>query len=247
MKWEELTWVDIGDMIKKIATVILPVGSVEQHGPHLPLACDTIGAYMFSLEIAKHFDGKILVLPPIYYGVSEHHMDFPGTITVSPETLIRLVVEIAESLSRHGVKRLIIINGHGGNTDALNIAIRRIHTQLHMNVSLINPWELISDVIEETLESDVYGHACEFETSLAFVEMPELVRVDRIKDPKIRSIGRYFDIWGKNRAHTPWRTKDFTDTGSIGYPSKATKEKGMKLWKSMLERTIEFIRRFIST
>ena len=178
IEWEKFTWVEIKDSLPRIKAVILPVGSIEQHGPHLPLACDSLGAYKLSKEVAEKLNGEVLVLPPIFYGVSEHHMDFPGTITVRSETLISIIYDIAESIKRTGISKLIIINGHGGNIPALSIAIRKIQTDLGITVVLINPWELISDVIQEVIESDVWGHACEFETSLALIEMPELVRKD---------------------------------------------------------------------
>lgn len=244
--WEKNTWLEIKEKLPHIKAVILPVGSIEQHGPHLPLGCDTIGAYKLSQFIASALKEDVLVLPPIYYGVSEHHMDFPGTITISADTLIAIVYEIGVSLHHFGVKKMIIINGHGGNVHALSIAIRKISEKLGMQVVLINPWELINDIIEKTLETKIWGHACEFETSLAMVEMPELVRYDKIIDPNIKKPGiKYVAIWEKNRVHVPWRTRDFTDTGSIGFPSKATKEKGEKLWKAMLDRTLEFVRSFI--
>ncbi len=245
IEWEKHTWMEIEKAIRKTRAAILPVGSIEQHGPHLPLACDTIGAYKLSLEIARRLKDKILVLPPIYYGVSEHHMDFPGTITLRPETLISLVFDIAESLRRHGMVRLIIINGHGGNTSALLLVIRSIREKLGMEVVLINPWELIKDVIEQVIESKIWGHACEFETSLAYIEMPELIRVDKIIDPEIRTPHPYAAIWERNIVHFPWRTKDFTNTGSIGFPSKATREKGEKLWSAIVERVLGFVRDFI--
>jgi len=245
LEWELHSWDEIRDLIPRLRAVILPVGSVEQHSYHLPLATDSIGAYKISLEAAKRFGGSILVLPPIYYGVSEHHMDFPGTITISPETLLRLVCEIAISLKRHGIRTLIIINGHGGNISVLSEAVRRLRFEFDMNALLINPWELISDVIEETLESDVWGHACEFETSVALVEMPDLVRTDKIVDPHLRSLGKYFDPASKNRAIYPWRTKDFSDTGALGYPSKASREKGEKLVSAMIDRTVEAIKEFL--
>ncbi len=244
-EWELHSWDEIRDLIPRLRAVILPVGSVEQHSYHLSLATDTVGAYRISKEVAKHFGGSILVLPPIYYGVSEHHMDFPGTITISSETLLRLVCEIADSLKRHGIRTLIIINGHGGNIGVLSEAVRKLRFEYGMNALLINPWELILDVIEETLESDVWGHACEFETSVALVENPKLVRLDKIVDPKLRRLGKYFDLKSKNRVVYPWRTKDFTDTGALGYPSKASKEKGEKLFSAMVERTVEAIEEFL--
>jgi len=246
--WEDYTWDEIEKLIPKLKAVILPVGSCEQHSLHLPLGTDTFSVIKLSEDIAKELEGQVLVLPPIWYGVSPHHMNFPGTITISPETLMALVYEIAESLYRHGVERMIIINGHGGNIDALKLVIRRISDDLGMKVVLINPWELISDVIEKVVESKIWGHACEFETSTALIEIPDKVRVNKIRKPNIR-IPKipYMALWEKNKVITPWNTDDFTDTGAIGDPTKASKEKGEKLYKAMFERTLDFIKKFIES
>jgi len=241
--WEKNTWPEIKDKLTKIKAVILPIGSIEQHGPHLPLACDTIGAYKLSQSIASELKENVLVLPPIYYGVSEHHMDFPGTITISTDTLISIVYEIASSLRRFDIKKIIIINGHGGNIPALNIAIRKINENLHMQAILINPWELITDVTEKVLETKIWGHACEFETSIALRIIPEKVVRDKIVDPEL-------NIKAHERIEKfiyPWHTKEITNTGSIGYPSKASYEKGERLYNEMLRKTIEHIKNFIGS
>ena len=111
---------------------------------------------------------------------------------------------------------------------------------------LVNPWELIGDVIKELLESKVWGHACEFETSVAMVEIPDKVRIEKIKKPKIKEPKvTYFAIWEQVKVIIPWNTDEFTDTGSIGDPTKATREKGEKLFNAMYERTLDFIKKFI--
>ncbi|MCR8433462.1 MAG: creatininase family protein [Candidatus Korarchaeota archaeon] len=246
-EWGFCSWDEIKNAIPRLRAAILPIGSTEQHAYHLPLITDTISAYKFSLEVAKNFGGSILVLPPVYYGVSEHHMDFPGTITISSETLIRLVCEIANSLAKHGVRAIIIINGHGGNTNALSEAVRKLKFEYKINALLINPWELINDTVKEILESDVWGHACEFETSIMLFEEPNLVRLNKVIDPKLRHLGKHLDFRSKSRAIYPWRTIEFTDTGALGYPSRASREKGERLFSAMLKQTIEAIEEFLKT
>jgi len=244
--WQDLTWDEVKESLGKIKAVILPIGSCEQHSLHLPLGMDTYSSLVLSEKIAKELKGAVYVLPPIWYGVSPHHMNFSGTITISPETLISITVEIAKSLKRHGLKRLIIINGHGGNVAALSIALRKIREEVGIDAVLVNPWELIGDVIKELLESKVWGHACEFETSVAMVEIPDKVRIEKIKKPKIKEPRvTYFAIWEQVKAIIPWNTDEFTDTGSIGDPTKATREKGEKLFNAIYERTLDFTKKFI--
>jgi len=244
--WYDLTWDEVKEKLPNIGTVILPVGSCEQHSLHLPLGTDTYSAIHLSEKVAEALKGKVYVLPPIWYGISPHHMNFPGTITLSEDTLISLVLDIAYSLKQHGIEKLVIINGHGGNIPALTIALREIRDGLGMKAALINPWLFISDITEKVLESKIWGHAGEFETSTAFVDMPGKVRVSKIKKPVIKEPKTpYTAIWEKDKVITPWNTDEFTDTGAIGDPTKASKEKGEKLFNAMLERTIKFIKSFI--
>ena len=235
--WNHYTWKEIEELDRNVI-LLLPIGSCEQHSLHLPLGMDYFSAERLAEDIAKKNE-KIYVLPGIPYGVSEHHMDFRGTITLRPETLINIVEDIVGSLHKHGFNNIVIINGHGGNTSPLEVAIRNIKEKMGVKVYLINPWELARDVIDETLESDVWGHACEFETSEALYIIPDLVRKEKIEDPQINK--EMHELIGK--AHMPWHTIEITNTGSLGYPTKASKEKGEKLYKAMLERTIELIKR----
>ncbi len=116
----ELTWPQAKSRFKEVDIALLPVGAIEQHGPHLPLDADAFDANYLARKIAEACrNPKPIVLPLVAYGVSYHHEDFSGTISVSPETLSQLIYEIGMSASRHGVTKLIIINGHGGNSPAL--------------------------------------------------------------------------------------------------------------------------------
>jgi hypothetical protein len=115
--------------------MLLPVGAVEQHGPHLPLDTDAFDADYLARRVAEACsDPKPLVLPAISYGVSYHHADFTGTISIANETLARLVYEIGISVSRNGIQKLVIINGHGGNSPALNYAAQKINRDAHIFV-----------------------------------------------------------------------------------------------------------------
>ncbi|MEM2102567.1 MAG: creatininase family protein, partial [Candidatus Bathyarchaeia archaeon] len=121
----EMAWPDVQEFLANHNVAIVPVGSNEQHGPHLPLDTDAYDAFWLSLKAAEKA-GCALVAPPIYYGVSMHHMDFPGTVTLSPHTLEKLAYEVATSLVRHGFRKIVFENGHGGNTQALESAAQRV-------------------------------------------------------------------------------------------------------------------------
>src|SRR5690606_33149988 len=121
----ELTWPEVEELVKRCQTVVIPLGAIEQHARHLPLATD----YLAVLEVAKEAARRvnIAVAPSIMAGVSPHHMGFPGTISLSEETFAAVVFETAASLARHGFRRIILLNGHGGNDLALVNATARIN------------------------------------------------------------------------------------------------------------------------
>jgi len=247
MWWQDLTWDEVKKLITNIQTAILPIGSCEQHSLHLPLGMDTYSVLSMAKKLSEDLEGKVFILPPIWYGFSPHHMKFTGTITLSYETLMNLVYDIAKSLAYHGIKKLIILNGHGGNIAPLTLTLRRIKDELELTAVLVNPWELAGDEIKEIIESKIWGHACEFETSVAFVEIPEKVRQNKIKKPRIITPNvKHFAFWEKEHVVYPWDTDEFTDTGSIGDPTRASNEKGEKIFNAMYIKTLKFVKKFIS-
>ena len=120
MHWEELTSAEIGALDRDRAVVILPLGSVEQHGNHLPIGTDTMLAEAVSRAAAEASGGTV-VMPPPWYGFSAHHMRFPGSITLRAETLLALVEDVVASLVRHDFRRILIVNGHGGNNGLIDV------------------------------------------------------------------------------------------------------------------------------
>ncbi|MDI6690273.1 MAG: creatininase family protein [Candidatus Bathyarchaeota archaeon] len=147
----ELTWMDVKEFLTIHNVVIVPVGSCEQHGPHLPLDTDAYDAFWLSMKAAEKAQCA-LVAPPIYYGVSPHHMDFSGTVTLTPYTLEQLAYEVACSLTKHGFKKILFENGHGGNAPALEAAAQRIKTDTDAFVA-IDTVSLIPDFIEKYIET----------------------------------------------------------------------------------------------
>jgi creatinine amidohydrolase len=229
----ELTWVDVEEFLKKHQTVIVPVGSCEQHGPHLPLDTDAYDAFWLSLKAAEKAQCA-LVAPPIYYGVSLHHMGFPGTVTLNPQTLEQVAYEIGLCLVKHGFKRILFENGHGGNTSALEAAAQRIKAETEAFVA-IDIVSLIPDFIEQFIETPYDAHAGEFETSTSLANREKAVVKERIAKPQITLPKlKYTKIGFKEagpKVSWAFRTKEISSTGVIGDPTKASKEKGEKAWK----------------
>jgi creatinine amidohydrolase/Fe(II)-dependent formamide hydrolase-like protein len=239
----ELTWVDVEEFLTKHNVVIVPVGSCEQHGPHLPIDTDAYDAFWLSMKAAEKARCA-LVAPPIYYGVSIHHMDFPGTVTLTPYTLEQLAYEVACSLTKHGFKKILFENGHGGNTPALEAAAQRIKTDTNAFIA-IDTVSLIPDFIEKHIETPYDAHAGEFETSTTLANREKFVIKERIKKPKItRPKSKYTKIGLKEtgpKVSWSFRTKEISETGVIGDPTKASKEKGEKAWKLAIERLADLL------
>lgn len=237
MFWFDLTWDEVDRLDKDKVVVVLPIGSCEQHSLHLPLGMDTYSVIHMSRDLVEKFGGKVVVLPPLWFGASEHHMDFPGTITLSNETLISVIKDVVKSVVKHGFKKILILNGHGGNTDPVKIALRDLRVEENINVELVNPWTLADEEIKKILESEIWGHACEFETSEAMYIIPDKVRSEKIRDPNLN-----LELWNKiKKRNIPWHTKDITDTGSLGYPTKASREKGEKLYRAMFDKVVSIV------
>jgi len=248
----EMTSEEAGKALKEADFVVLPTGSVEQHSKHLPLGTDSIRVTHYSAYLAEHPDGlKFVVLPTLYYGLSEHHIHFPGTITLKLETYIDLISDIAWSLKQHGVKRLLIINGHGGNGSALGLARLRIEREIGLETYFLGqPTSFSGDLLREFAGEEIYGHSGLWETSEMLHFRPDLVRKDKIKKqemarPGLRGSGSIWDEERKTvRAITrqaPYYEQNWID-GGIGDPGIATAEFGRKLKEESTKRTVKALK-----
>ena len=237
----ELTWPEARTRFKQVDVALLPVGSIEQHGPHLPLDCDSFDAEYLAIKVAENcMDPKPLVLPLMPYGVSYHHEDFSGTISVSPETLSKLVYDIGMSAARHGVTKLVIINGHGGNSPSLHFAAQMINRDAHI-FTCVDTGETSDPDISAMAETPNDVHAGEIETSTALATRPDLVRLEAAKKfvPKFSS--RYLNFTSKRRVEWYARTSKISQTGVLGDPTKGNAEKGERMWDIMIKRLVEFV------
>lgn len=239
----ELTWVDVKNFLAKHNIAIIPVGSCEQHGPHLPLDTDAYDAFWLSLKASEKAQCA-LVAPPIYYGVSLHHIDFHGTITLNPHTLEQTAYEIALSLVKHGFKKMVFENGHGGNNPALEAAIQRIKMDTDAFV-VLDSVSLIPDFIATSIETEYDAHAGEFETSTSLANREKFVVKERIGRMQIKlPESKYTKIGLKSsgpKVSWGFRTREISQSGVIGDPTKASKEKGEAAWKLAIERLADLL------
>lgn len=226
--WEELTWKEIDELRKKLDMVILPIGSTEQHGPHLPLNVDILVPY----EVAKRVSAEtgVPVLPPIVYGASRTHKRFPGSIWVSSETLYRIFVDICKCLYAQGFKKILAINGHGTNIWPLKSAWDTLRFELpDIQIKVISWWEFLEESMQKRVFEDG-DHANTMETSITLYLRPDLVHMDRaVDEPMIRCL---FD----------YRVDQRSKSGVVGKPSLASAEYGETLIKTVCKAAIKFVK-----
>ncbi len=214
---------------------IVPIGSTEQHGPHLPFGTDAIIAESVSLEVADRLKDKlnILVVPTIRIGCSAEHMDFPGTLSLRLETMISLIKDVCASLSAHGIKKIVLLNAHGGNTSLLKGIIHQLRREIDALVVVVDTWSISSDVLAEIRESPTGGavHAGEAETSLMLALDESLVKWAEARSelPRMDSENKYFRVEKPRYVSFSWCTADISRSGVIGDPTKANEEKGRRI------------------
>ncbi len=239
--WGELTWPEAKERLQQVDTALLPVGSVEQHGPHLTLDTDAFDANYLALRIADACsDPKPLVLPHISYGVSYHHDEFKGTVSISNDTLAKLVYDIGISVSRNGIKKLVIINGHGGNSPALNYAAQMINRDAHIFVC-VDTGETSDVDIYALVETPNDVHAGEIETSTALAVRPHLVKMDQARREVPEFSSRYLDFTSKRGVLWYAYTRKISSSGVMGDPTKANAEKGKKIWEMMITHLVGLV------
>jgi creatinine amidohydrolase/Fe(II)-dependent formamide hydrolase-like protein len=237
----DLTWPEAGKYLETMDVALLPVGSIEQHGPHLPLDTDAFDAEYLALEVAKACSSpRPLVFPLIPYGVSYHHRDFKGTVDVSPDSLASMVYDVGMSAARNGIAKLVIINGHGGNDPALNFAAQKINRDAHI-FTCVDTGQTSDADIEALTETHNDVHAGEIETSTSLAIRPDLVRMDKIRRFVPRFSSRYLDFSSSRSVNWYARTVKLSSSGVLGDPTKATREKGEKMWAVMIKNLVELV------
>lgn len=220
----ELTQPEIAGQLKQNPLVILPCGSTEQHGPHLPTGTDTFAANAISHAVAEQIDG--LVLPPASLGVTPMHMPFEGTITLRPETFIRVVMETCVSTANHGAKYLLILNWHEGNVPSLAIAAEALHREHGLSVITVQACYVAEELYGPSCNGLTHGG--EIEALAVLAHRPDLVHLDRIDYSSDHALGHKMDKLRRTRTFQPVLTdiRSIAPTGWFGSPQHATVEKG---------------------
>lgn len=247
---QELTWEDVADYLKTNDIAICPIGSTEQHGPAGPLGVDSYAAIAVAEDAARQ--AGVLVTPPLWFGDSPHHLEFPGTISLRTETLVAVAKDIIHSLARNGFKKIILVNGHkGANNPALITACRTIHQYELPGVllALVDPLYIGKGVAH--IKEAVEHHAGELEISHVWYKHPHLIKAEKLTAEAVdmKAIASPFahnDLFfgSGDSIEVFWNSKEqkaFTPSGSFSDSSKASAEKGKEYHEYMVANLVRFI------
>jgi creatinine amidohydrolase len=241
----EMTWPEAREALAQAKVALVPVGSFEQHGPHGTFEVDTGRAHGFGRLLAAWLYPRAVLAPTINLGVSYHHINFPGTITLRPETFIAAVYDVVWSLHQHGVDRFLILNGHGGNIPALGVVIVKLREELGIKVAWTSFTSLGREVIDTEVTSESDGHACEGEMSQALYLAPHTVRQEALAPGEYKGYPYRHLGEGYNLGYS-YRFDEITANGALGDATKASWELGQAIIEAALEKAVEFLEDFIA-
>lgn len=243
-----MTWPEVQQCLESTCTVLVPVGAIEQHGPHMPLDTDVFISQNICELSAKACQEKQVFVPvasPITYAVSWYHMNFPGTVSIPQRLFIDYVYEICKCLNSHGFKKIILVNSHGGNSEALTVASNLLHENLGERIYIARWREMASDIVKEIDTGGI--HCDEIETSLALalgqrVEMQLAGKEAFNRYETLSKKGRAVSKLVKYDAHHKGPfinvSRDYineiSDSGIVGDASKATKDLGERILKKVV-------------
>ena len=243
-EWHKLRAPELRALAEADAMVIIPVGSTEQHGPHLPVQVDArLAAEVAIRAAARIAEGRpVVVAPTLWCGLAEHHMAFGATITLDFATFHALIRCVCDSIVRHGFRRLALLNGHGGNIKALDVIAGELQRELEVRVVSATYWTVssVAKAFREILEMQPgVAHACEAETSMMLALEPGLV--DREEMARVDGGTRNLSVSG---GVYRWRGfEEMTESGVIGFPAAASAEKGERLLAAAAEGVAEALAR----
>lgn len=244
MNLADLTWPVVRGLSQDLP-VVIPIAALEQHGHHLPVFTDSLLLGEVARRASSSLEGKALFTPLTWWGNSHHHMEFAGTMSAGPRLYLDMLNELVENMLWHGFKRILLINGHGGNTVPSKQAIFEVRQRQRQRTDLLllaaTYWDLADPVAGRTdLLQKQMGHACEWETSMILRLAPHLVVGDV---SKLEGVDFGFSF---EPAYRGWITKDRTVPGHIGFPNQATSDKGEHLFQVFSKGLVAMINRMIA-
>ena len=250
MKYGNNCWVDI-EQADKTKVVVVPLGSMEQHGHHSPLLTDTYLVTAVAERVERELREQTYFLPTLWLGASDHHLDMPGTTTVPNHVYTLIIKNIVRSIGKAGFQRIFFLNGHGGNvtpgTQALTELANESDVYNNLWMALASYWSVAAPVMaaeRHGMETKQLTHACEYETSMMLSLHGEIMRMDRVtSSPPLVDSPFYHSEHG-GRVGVAKRMRAWTPTGAMGGPQHATAEKGESLLNAITAEVVSFLKDF---
>ena len=233
MLLNEMSWTEAKKYFAKNDMAIFPVGSNEQHGPHNPLGTDCLIAQALAQKAAER--SGVLCLPVVPFGVSSHHKQFWGTVFISPTTFKSYVKEVCLSLRYYGVKKIVIVNGHGGNLDALKQLARELR-ELDVFVSVFQWWTAAAELLPDLFKPGERSHACAEETAMNLLLHPNLVKMKSAADEVLKEY-----IFENAGVSLPLDIADYSASGVLGKSSTASPRKAKKVFDAVVGELVRHI------
>lgn len=250
MKYGDGCWVDI-EQSDKNKVVVIPLGSMEQHGHHSPLLTDTYLVTAVAERVERGLREETYFLPTLWLGASDHHLDLPGTTSVPNHVYTLVIKNIVRSISRAGFRRIFFLNGHGGNvipgTQAITELANESDEYNELWMALASYWSVASPVMaaeNHGMQTQQLTHACEYETSMMLWLHGEIMRMDRVTSSPPLLDSPFFHSEHGGRINVAKRMSTWTPTGAMGGPQHATAEKGESLLNAITGEVVSFLRNF---
>ena len=254
---QHMTWKEIEAAFEKDPVIFVPMGSMEEHGPHVP-----VGDYLSAYEIARRAaqESGNYCIPPIPFGYSEFFRSFPGTISLSPQTMHDVVHDVCISLMEHGIKKIILVSGHYGNAPILDMLAREIKREHKLVIGKIDLWHCISKEFQKELFGDAnpMGHGGEPDTSVMRYLFPEDMRMDLLDGPlgEDDSVRKWQDFDIAHIAVSPLEDVDvsvyfnfeqLSKRGIMGDPTMSDPANGEKIVNRLVHYCVEFAKKMENT
>jgi creatinine amidohydrolase len=238
MKFHEMTFPELGRVPRDGVVVLAPIAACEQHSLHLATLTDTVLVTAVADGVEGRCPQQVLQLPTLWLGASAHHLRFGATLSAEVDTHIQILFDLVTPLLDDGYQRLLILNGHGGNIDTMQVALRRLQRLYRSRIlAAASYWDLASKELAALAEGPrkTMGHACEFETSMMLALRPDLVRREQVRDDPPRDDPALRGLYLAEDMHQR------TDHGAVGYPALASADKGRAFLDAAVARTTEVL------
>ena len=241
MLLEEMTTVDVKKHLTKDTLVVIPIGSTEQHGPANPLGTDFMIAQYVARKGCEEADA--ICAPTMPIAVSQHHSRFPGTVWFSPRLVVEMMTEYSLNLASHGFDHIIFLNGHGGNTSALQEVANKLYYEHKLKAVTVNWWDIAdAQTVKELFPNHVIAHAEAVETSVGLAVHEHLIKLDALENVEPAK------KWGREvgGVSIPSYTDDFSKSGVVGNLEGISKASGEKILEQIIANLVKFIEEYHS-